>query len=67
MALCKSYNDLSHFDKIQFVGELLHACQSDEYLFKLGEDIIKTAKDTGLFNGVIILPELPEQNENNLN
>lgn len=64
MALCKSYNDLSHFDKIQFVGELLHACQSDEYFFKLGEDIIKSAKDTGLFNGVVILPELPQQNEN---
>jgi hypothetical protein len=64
MALCKSYNDLSHFDKIQFVGEILHACQSDDYLFKLGTDIIKTAKDIGLFNGVVILPELPEQNEN---
>jgi hypothetical protein len=64
MALCKSYNELSHFDKIQYVGELLHACQSDEYFFKLGEDIIKSAKDTGLFNGVVILPELPQQNEN---
>jgi hypothetical protein len=67
MALCKSYNDLSHFDKIQYVGELLHACQSDEYLFKLGADIIKTAKDIGLFNGVVILPEIPEHKENNLN
>jgi hypothetical protein len=64
MALCKSYNELSHFDKIQYVGEILHACQSDEYFFKLGEDIIKSAKDTGLFNGVVILPELPQQNEN---
>ena len=66
MALCKSYNDLSHFDKIQFVGELLHACQSDEYLFKIGEDIIKTAKDTGIFDGVTILP-IQNNKEDNLN
>ena len=67
MALCKSYNELSHFDKIQYVGELLHACQSDEYLFKIGMDVIKTAKDAGIFNGVTILPEIPEQKEENLN
>jgi hypothetical protein len=66
MALCKSYNDLSHFDKIQYVGELLHSCQSDEYFFKLGEDIIKSAKDTGIFDGVVILP-IQNNNEENLN
>ena len=67
MALCKSYNELSHVDKIQFVGELLHACQSDEYFYNLAIDIIKSAKDTGIFNGVVILPMQQDEEQQNLN
>lgn len=55
--LCKKYDELSHFDKVTFIGELIHACQSDDSFFKQGEDIIKNAKQMGLFNGVVILPD----------
>jgi hypothetical protein len=55
--LCENYNNLSHYDKMKYIGELLHACQSDNYFFSIGENIIQSAKDSGLFEGVIILPE----------
>lgn len=55
--LCENFNNLSHYDKIKYIGELLHACQSDNYFFTIGENVIKSAKDSGLFDGVVILPE----------
>lgn len=55
--LCENYNNLSHYDKMKYIGELLHACQSDNYFFTIGENIIQSAKDSGIFEGVIILPE----------
>lgn len=59
--LCENFENLSHYEKITYIGELLHACQSDNYFFKLGEDIIKSAKDVGLFDGVKILPLVADQ------
>ncbi len=61
--LCKNYNDLSHYDKVKYIGELIHACQTDNYFFELGENIIQSAKDAGVFNGVVILPEQTESYE----
>lgn len=55
--LCKKYDELSHFDKVTFIGELIHACQSDDSFFEQGEAIIHNAKQMGLFNGVVILPD----------
>lgn len=55
--LCTKFSELSHYDKVKYIGELLHACQSDDFLYSIGENIIQTAKDTGLFDGVVILPE----------
>lgn len=55
--LCKNFSELSHFEKVKYIGELLHACQSDDFLYTVGENIIQTAKDSGLFEGVVILPE----------
>lgn len=59
--LCENFENLSHYEKITYIGELLHACQSDNYFFKLGEDIIKSAKDVGLFDGVKILPQVTDE------
>jgi len=55
--ICKKYDSLSHFEKIVYVGELLHACQSDDELFELGNEIVFIAKMKGIMKGVIILPE----------
>lgn len=55
--LCQKYNELSHYEKMKYIGELLHACQSIDYYFEMGEEIIKNAKRTGVFEGVVILPE----------
>jgi hypothetical protein len=61
--LCNKYEKLSHYERIVYIGELLHACQSVDYFFEQGEDIIKNAKRTGVFEGVIILPETINENE----
>ena len=55
--LCTSYDELSYFDKITFIGELVHACQSDNNSFDKAQQIIKNAKTNGYFNGVQILPD----------
>jgi hypothetical protein len=61
--LCKNFDSLSHYEKITYIGELLHSCQSDNYFFELGMDIINSAKDVGLFEGVVILPQVTDQVE----
>lgn len=58
--LCKNYDKLGHFEKIVYIGELLHACQSDDNFFNQGESIIKSAKKMGLFEGVVILPDVEQ-------
>lgn len=55
--LCKNYDSLSHFEKVVFVGELIHSCQCDDELFEIGKKIIDKAKEMGTLNGVVILPE----------
>jgi hypothetical protein len=58
--LCKNYDKLGHFEKIVYIGELLHACQSDDNFFNQGEVIIQSAKKIGLFEGVVILPDVEQ-------
>ena len=66
--LCKKYDELSYFDKVTYIGELLHACQSDDLLFDEGNTLITKAKSIGLFNGVVILPDhiKTENNSDNI-
>jgi hypothetical protein len=61
--LCKNYEELGHFDKVVYIGELLHACQSDDKFFNEGKTIIKSAKKMGLFEGVVILPDVEKLKE----
>jgi len=55
--ICKKYENLGHFEKVKYIGELLHACQCDDDFYKLGEMIIQAAKDTGVLKGITILPD----------
>lgn len=55
--ICDKYDSLSHMQKIVYVGELLHSCQSDDDIFLMGLSLIELARQKGLLDGVIILPE----------
>ena len=55
--LCDEYTKLSHFEKITFIGQLVHAVQSDEGMFKLGQSLIEVARLKGVMDNVTILPE----------
>lgn len=61
--LCKNYEQLGHFEKIVYIGELLHACQSDNDFFNMGKTIIESAKKCGIFEGVVILPDVEKLKE----
>lgn len=61
---CQEYQDLSHVEKITFIGELLHSVQTDSALFKMAQQLIDLAVFKGVFNGVTILPETSQQPEN---
>ena len=63
--LCKNYEQLGHFEKIVYIGELLHACQSDDSYFNQGKAIIESAKRMGLFEGVVILPDVEKLKQEN--
>lgn len=54
--LCTEYFELTSVEKVKFIGELIHACQSNTSLYKTGKNIIEVAKENGIFDGVEILP-----------
>lgn len=54
--LCENYSNMSHVDKIKFIGELIHSVQSDAGSFGLAEAIIALAKHNGILDGITILP-----------
>jgi hypothetical protein len=60
--ICKNYDSLSHVQKIVYVGELLHSCQSDNELFLMGLALIDLARQKGLLDGVVILPNNEQKN-----
>lgn len=59
--LCKSFESLSHQEKVQFIGKLCHATQSSEHAFALAKDLIDFGERAGLFDNVKILPENGEE------
>jgi len=61
--LCKEYQELSHFEKIKYIGELVHACQTNNTLFETGLSIIEKAKSEGIFDKATILPPKTDNDE----
>lgn len=49
---CDKYLALSHYEKVQFMGKLTHASQSDDTLFDIALEIIKLGEQRGLFEKV---------------
>jgi hypothetical protein len=60
---CKKYQDLSHVEKITYLGQLIHATQSDDELFEMGQNLIDLGIGKGVFDGVTILPESEKENK----
>lgn len=56
MPVCSLYEQMTHREKTEFVGKLLHACQSSNLLLKEAQKLIKIAEESGLLDDVIILP-----------
>jgi len=56
MANCEKYQALTPIEKITFIGELIHAAQSDNKVFDMANDLIKLAIIKGVFDGVTINP-----------
>ena len=55
---CDKYNELTPIAKVHFIGELVHAAQSDDAIFTCCKDLIELAIRKGLFDGVVINPPI---------
>lgn len=58
--LCEKYQNLSIPERTTIIGELVHSLQNDSECFTALLDIVKDAKEKGLFDGVKINP--PKEN-----
>lgn len=61
--LCENFQQLTIEEKIKMVGMITHAIQSDDEMFYAGKELVKRASEKGIFNGVTILPNTSENNE----
>ena len=59
--ICETYEQSTPKERTDYIGKLVHAVQSSDQLFSLGEEIIRQAERRGLLENVIINPS-----ENNL-
>ena len=62
--ICKNYDKLSHVEKIKYIGELIHIVQNDDEFYDMGFSLIYMAKMKGILDGVQILPEVKNDNDN---
>jgi hypothetical protein len=62
--ICKKYDNLSHVDKIRYIGELIHIVQNDDEFYDMGFSLIYMARMKGILDGVQILPEVKNDNDN---
>ncbi len=58
--ICESFEKLTPKERVEYVGELLHAVQSDNSLFEIGKEIIRLGNHRGLFEGVVIFPPVSD-------
>jgi hypothetical protein len=59
---CKSYQNLSVAEKIEFTGKILHLIQNDESVFILAKQWVRIGEKSGLFKNVKINPSYEENN-----
>lgn len=58
--ICQKFEALSHYEKVQFLGKLTHASQSDDVLFEIANEIIRQGEVRGLFEKVSFLEKWKE-------
>lgn len=51
---CNEFLKLDNYEQSQYMAELIHCCQSDDELFRIGAQLIETGKNKGLFDRVKI-------------
>jgi len=65
--LTEKYFALSIQEQREYIGALLHACQTNESCYEAGLRIIRWASNNGVLSGVKILPEgwdnVPPENQ----
>ena len=54
---CPEYQRLLPKEKVEFVGMLLHACQSHSTFYEAAQKIIRRANKLGVYEGVAIQPD----------
>jgi len=63
MALCKKYEDLTPIERSSFIGQLVHATQSNDTIYEMAKDLIKLAILKGCFDGVKINPQVENNSD----
>jgi hypothetical protein len=53
---CKSYQNLSVTEKIDFIGRIIHLVQNDEAVFILAKQWVRIGEKSGAFKNVKINP-----------
>jgi len=54
--ICSKYQELSHREKVEFIGKLVHAVQSNDAIFESAKALVYWVEQFGVFNNVTILP-----------
>lgn len=64
--VCEKFDKLSHYEKIIFIGELVHICQTNDKYLEICTEIINKAREEGVLDRVTILPEILTEQETNI-
>lgn len=65
--ICQKFAELTVVEKIKFIGELTHACMSDNEMHEKALFLINSARNKGLFDNVKIMPPKNDENTKNGN
>lgn len=60
MRTTDEYQQMTSLEKTEFIGKLLHACQSDNDIMKAAFGLIEIGERRGLFDNVKIMPDTKE-------
>lgn len=58
--ICQKFDELTPKEKTEYIGAVVHAVQSSDNLYSMGQEIIRLGNLAGLFDGVKILPTQQE-------
>ena len=64
---CEKYMSLSHKEKVEFIGKVVHTIQNNDAAFEIAENIIDVGNINGLFDNVVINPSINNETFNHGN